>query len=166
MGVDFLPHAVGESIGGIDEDEVEAPLLPVLVALVEPAAGVAPDQRHPLAEAESLDVSERRPGVAIDQDRPLRAARQRLDRQRPGPAVEVEDEAAADLSPRAEKIASRTRSDVGRTFHPRGATRVLPPSSPAITRIAQSGIGSAAPAPNRRPAASRSGPSSGAASEP
>ena len=40
MAVQFLPHAVGESIGGVDEDEVEAPPLPVLIAFVEPAAGV------------------------------------------------------------------------------------------------------------------------------
>ena len=44
--------------------------------------------------------------------------------------------APATRSPSAEKIASRTRSEVGRTFQPRGATRRCPFSSPAITRIA------------------------------
>ena len=74
MGVDFLPHAVGESIGGIDEDEVEAPLLPVLVALVEPAAGVAPDQRRPARRGR---VARRFPAPAGCRDRPEPPARRR-----------------------------------------------------------------------------------------
>src|SRR6185436_5770990 len=38
------------------------------------------------------------------------------------------------MSPRIEKSASRTRSEVGRVALPAGATSVRPPSRPAITR--------------------------------
>ena len=136
MGVELLPHAVGESIGGIDEDEVEA--VPASAAC-EPASQRPTSARTSSARSRrpsALDVAERRPGVAVDQDRVRGAARERLDRQRAGAAVEVEDAGARRPSPSAEKIASRTRSEVGRTFQPRGATRRCPFSSPAITLIA------------------------------
>ena len=91
MGVKFLPHAVGESIWGIDEDKVEATRRLVLGTRRQPAAGIGADQLDPIPKAESLDVAECSPRVAVDQRRVRGASRQRLDRQRPGPAVEIED---------------------------------------------------------------------------
>src|SRR5262245_25547326 len=68
MCVQFRPHAVGESIGGVDEDEVEAGRLGLLGPPGEPATGVGADQFGALAEAEALDVAERRASVAVDED--------------------------------------------------------------------------------------------------
>ena len=96
MGVEFPRHAVGESIRGIDEDEVELPRGRVARNLAQPAADVGPDQLGPLAEPEALHVAERRPGVVIDEQRRAGAARERLDRQRPRAAEEVEDAGAVD----------------------------------------------------------------------
>jgi hypothetical protein len=84
MGVQILCHAVGESIGGIDENEVEAGAIQRFRERRQPAPNLGPDQLGALAEAEPLDVAEGGPGVAVDEDGALGAARERLDRQGSG----------------------------------------------------------------------------------
>ncbi len=186
MGVQFPPHAVGESIGGIDEDEVEAGAPAARRrALASQRDDVGADQLGALAKPQPLDVAERRPGVAVDQDGVGGAAREGLDRQRAGAAVEVEDAGAGDRR-RAPRRSPRGRGRRSAEPSSRAARPGLrPPSSPAITRIDSplalscpssdapsrgvkleiaatifsKGIGSAAPAPKRRRAASSSGPS-------
>ena len=96
-------------------------------------------------------------GVGVDQHRGVRAARDRLDRERPGAAEEVED-ARSETSPRIEKSVSRTRSEVGRTSREPSAggaacarpalpATILMPRFPSSARR-RSGRG-------RRPAAAR-----------
>src|SRR4051812_44738291 len=58
------PKPVGESIGGVAEDEVKRALLGG-----EPCRNVAPDEAHPFVEAEHPDVPQRRADVAVDQGR-------------------------------------------------------------------------------------------------
>ena len=65
------------------------------------------------------------------------APRQRLDAEGAGAGEQVEDRGVLDVAraPRALKVASRTRSEVGRVVAPAGATSRRPPSSPATTRM-------------------------------
>ena len=132
--VHFLGHGVGESIGGVDEDEVEAGVRRSALASQSPAS--ARTSSRPLPQPEVLDVAEGRPGVAVDQDGAGGAARERLDRQRPGAAVEVEDDGV--LHPLAERGEDRLADALGGRPHlpPRGASSRCPFNSPAITRIA------------------------------
>ncbi len=74
MHVEFPPHAVGEFIGGIDEDKIEAGRFRRDGAVGEPAHDVGPHQLGPLAQPELLHVAERRAGVAVDQDDAVRPA--------------------------------------------------------------------------------------------
>ncbi len=116
MGFELLPHGVGEFIWGIDEDEVEAPLPGGLRAGRHPGHRLGADQLDPLGEAEALDVAERGPGVAVDEDGVLGTARERLDAERAGPAEEVEDAGAED--PFAERREDRLAHPVGRSAGP------------------------------------------------
>ena len=82
-------------------------------------------------EPEPLDVAERRPGVAVDQDGARGAARERLDRQRAGAAVEVEDAGADDAL--AERREDRLADPVGGRPHlPARAAR--PGAAPSALR--------------------------------
>ena len=121
MGVDFLPHAVGESIRGIDEDEVETLGSALLVALGQPAAGVGADELRALAEAEALDVAERRAGVAVDEDRPAAPRESASIASAPVPQKRSRTRAPADLV--AERREDRLADAVGGRPHPPAAGR-------------------------------------------
>ena len=86
--------------------------------------------RRAVAETEALDVAERRPGVAVDEDGAGGAARERLDRQGAGAAVEVEDGGAGD--PLAQGGEDRLADAVGGRAHLPAARRdqALPPQLP------------------------------------
>ena len=167
MGVQFLPHAVGESIGGVDEDEVESRRRrPPRHA--GPASGRR--RRGPARRARRGRGCSTLPsagaGVAVDQDR----ARRRRARAPRSPARRCRSRGRGRGRRRrvAERREDRLADAVGGRPHlpaARGDQR------PALQLSGdhphgQSGIGSAAPAPKRRRAASSSGPSSGASSEP
>ena len=111
MGFEFEPHAVGESIWGVEDDRSN-PASPA----PQPAPDVGPDQLGPGAEAEALDVAERRPGVSIDEHRAGGAARERLDPEGTGAAVEVED-GGADDDPLAQRREDRLADAVGGRAH-------------------------------------------------
>ncbi len=116
--VQFRPRDRAQFIGGVDEDDVKA--LRLAGGARQPGPRVGADKSRAVAEPEPLDVAERRAGVAVDQRRAGGAARERLDRQRPGAAVEVEDDGA--LDPRRR----------GSRRPPRGpARRSAAPSTPA-----------------------------------
>ena len=174
MGVEFLPHAVGESIGGIDEDEVEA--RPPRRLRDRPPAS-ARRRRGPARRARRGRAARRcrAPARVSRSTRTARggAARERLDRQRAGAAVEVEDAGALDRARRAPRRSPRGRgrrsaAPSSRAARPGAAPSALrrSPSSRLGSSHQSARIGSAAPAPKRRRAASSSGPSAGASSEP
>ena len=176
LAVDILrPHAVGESIWGVDEDEAEFP--PCSAArrnLAEPAPDVGADQLGPLARGRAAATLPSAGRVSRSTRTAARgAARERLDRQRAGAAVEVEDAGA--LDPLAERREDRLADAVGGRPHLPAARRDQASAPSALRRSRLSldrrttrsqGIGSAAPAPKRRRAASSSGPSAGSSSEP
>ena len=130
------PHALGESIRGVDEDEVEgrAPR----PGSAQPSGASDADELYPLGEPEALDVPERRPDVVVDQGRhgrrPARAPRSRA----PGSAVEVEHRGASDVAERREdRLAHpvRRRPDAPASWRARSRR---PFSSPATMRMDQS----------------------------
>ena len=122
MGVEFLPHAVGESIGGIDEDEVEARprsgprRVPPASA---PASARTSSARSPRPRRSTLPSAGR--VSRSTRTAPRGAARERLDRQRAGAAVEVEDAGAVD--PVAERREDRLADAVGGRPHLPAARR-------------------------------------------
>ena len=140
MAVEFLPHAVGESIGGVDEDEVEAPARRLAA---EPSQRGR--RRGPARRARRGRGARRcRAPARVSRSTRVACAAPRESAsiaERAGAAVEVEDAGARRRSPSAEKIASRTRSEVGRTFQPRGATSRRPRSSPRVIRISATARG-------------------------
>ena len=130
-GVQFLPHGVGESIGGIDEDEIEsgAASSSARCASQRPASARTSSTRSPRPRLSTLPSAGRvSRSTRTPARRPARAPR--------SPARRCRSRGRGRVRPRPpardEKIASRTRSEVGRTFQPRGASSGRPLNSPAM----------------------------------
>ncbi len=101
MDVELGPNAVGEFIGGVDEDEVEPRRVRLRRgASQRPTSARTSSTRSPRPRLRTLPSAGA--SVAVDQGRVGGAARDRLDRQRPGAAVEVEDAGALDVAERRE----------------------------------------------------------------
>ena len=135
MGVEFCSHAVGESIGGIDEDEVEAGRVGRPAASRQPAPGVGADQLGAVRRARG---ARRCRAPAGCRGRPAWRARRRARAPR-SPARRCRSRgrapgAAVDVPERRE---DRLADAVGGRPHLPAARRdqLRPFSSPAITRI-------------------------------
>src|SRR5436190_14119192 len=96
--VEFPLKTVGESIGRIAEDQVEAPPRPLQVAQRVRAHDLAP-----AVEVELMDVAAREGRSPVDQRGVSGAARDGLDPERPGAAEEVQDRGAAHVTENREE---------------------------------------------------------------
>ena len=120
--VEYIREAVGKSIRRVAEYEIEA--LPRRA--VEEAERVGPHHLGPVAEAEVVHVSLGQARDRVHERRRGRPARERLDPERAGAAVEVEHPRAANV---AEDREDRLAHPLGRRAHLVAAPRAREPAS-------------------------------------